>query len=49
MGLSVEPLAWKGSADIFALATANALIIRPENAPPAEAGALVQMVDLTAL
>ncbi len=28
----VEPLAWKGSADIYTLARANALIVREENA-----------------
>ncbi|MDP9174714.1 MAG: molybdopterin molybdotransferase MoeA [Planctomycetota bacterium] len=30
-GRSVMPLAWIGSADVFTLARANALIIRPEN------------------
>jgi molybdopterin molybdotransferase len=37
-GSTVTPLSWKGSADIFTLAAANALIIRPENAPAAAAG-----------
>lgn len=45
-GLRVEPLQWKSSADIFTLANANALIIRPEHAPPAVAGDLVSMIDL---
>ena len=49
MGLSVEPLQWKGSADVFTLANANALIIRSESAPPAAAGELVQMIDLSNL
>jgi molybdopterin molybdotransferase len=39
-GSSVTPLSWNGSADIYTLAAANALIIRPENAPPAAAGEL---------
>jgi molybdopterin molybdotransferase len=37
-GSTVTPLSWKGSADIYTLARANALIIRPENAPPAVSG-----------
>jgi molybdopterin molybdotransferase len=36
-GSAITPLSWKGSADIYTLAAANALIIRPENAPPAAA------------
>ena len=45
-GSRVEPLGWKGSADLFTLARANALIIRPEDAPPASAGDVVRIVSL---
>jgi molybdopterin molybdotransferase len=45
-GDRVRPLAWKGSADIFTLAKADALIIRPENAPVAAAGERVQVIRL---
>jgi len=43
---AARPLSWKGSADIFTLAKAQGLIIRPENAPAAEAGELVRVVML---
>ena len=46
IGSSVEPLKWNGSADIYTLALANALIIRAEDAPPAAAGDAVQVIDL---
>lgn len=42
----VRPLAWKGSADIFTLAQANALILRPENDPPHLAGETVELMEL---
>ncbi len=49
IGSSVEPLSWNGSADIYTLARANSLIIRPEDAPPAAAGDIVQLIDLSCL
>lgn len=45
-GTSLQPLEWKGSADVFTLAQANALIIRPEIAPPAEAGQSVPYLEI---
>lgn len=45
-GTKIEPLTWKGSADIYTLAKANALLIRPENAPAAAAGDTVEVIDL---
>jgi molybdopterin molybdotransferase len=45
-GKKVHPLAWKGSADVFTLATADALIVRPENAPPAAIGQTVQLLEV---
>lgn len=42
----VEPLPWKGSADIYTLARADALIIRPENAPAAAVGEHVPLIPL---
>jgi molybdopterin molybdotransferase len=45
-GHSIRPLEWKGSADIFTLAAANALIIRPENAPELPAGATAPIIEL---
>jgi molybdopterin molybdotransferase len=41
-GTIVTPLAWKGSADLFTLAIANALLVRPENQPALEPGAAVR-------
>lgn len=43
-GSSVAPLNWKGSADIFTLARANALLVRPENDPPRAAGDNVRLM-----
>lgn len=45
-GSTVTPLGWKGSADLFTLATANALVIRPEDAPAASAGDTVRVLGL---
>ena len=45
-GSAVRPLGWKGSADLFTLARANALVIRPEDAPPAAAGDVVRVLPL---
>ncbi len=43
---TVEPLNWKGSADIYTLAKANALIIRPESQPALGTGARVDVIRL---
>lgn len=40
----VRPLQWKGSADLFTLATANALLVRPENHPAQPAGASMRVL-----
>ena len=45
-GGCVRPLPWKGSADIYTLARADALVIRPENAAAAAAGELVPVLPL---
>jgi molybdopterin molybdotransferase len=42
----VLPLRWKGSGDVFSLAAADVLIVRPENDPPREAGYEVEIVEL---
>jgi len=42
----IQPLNWKGSADIYTLAAANALIIREENAPALAIGATVLAVKM---
>jgi molybdopterin molybdotransferase len=43
---TVTPLAWKGSADIFTLAAANALLVRPENEPALGKGTLVRVLEI---
>lgn len=43
---AVTPMTWKGSADIFTLATANALLVRVENEPPLAKGTLVRVLEL---
>jgi molybdopterin molybdotransferase len=45
-GSAVRPLNWKGSADIYTLAAANSLIIRPADAPPADAGTTVPLLEI---
>lgn len=40
------PLPWKGSADIFTLARADALLPRPENDPPIAAGQTVRVMAI---
>ncbi len=45
-GSTVTPLGWKGSADLFTLARANALVIRPEDAPAAAAGDVARVLSL---
>jgi molybdopterin molybdotransferase len=42
----IDPLEWKGSADIYTLAAANALIIREENAPAAAVGVRVGCIRM---
>jgi molybdopterin molybdotransferase len=46
LGSTVRPLNWKGSADIYTLALANALIVRPADAPPASAGTIVSLIEI---
>ena len=45
-GTRVRALSWKGSADLFTLAEANALLVRRENEPALEAGAVVRVIEL---
>jgi len=45
-GSIAQPLAWKSSADVFTLAQADALLIRPENDPPHCAGATCRLLRL---
>jgi molybdopterin molybdotransferase len=42
----VRPLTWKGSADLYTLAQAQALIVHPANAPARPAGATVDILPL---
>ena len=43
---SVRPLAWKGSADIYTLAAADVLLVRPENAPAARTGDPIDVLEV---
>lgn len=43
-GQTAHPLTWKGSADVFTLAQASALLPRPEHAPALPAGAPVHVL-----
>ena len=43
---TVRPLFWKGSADVFTLARANALLARAENEPALQAGTRVRVLML---
>jgi molybdopterin molybdotransferase len=45
-GLLVTPLAWKGSADLFTLAAADALLIRSENENAQPIGATVRIMEI---
>jgi molybdopterin molybdotransferase len=45
-GPEVTPLGWKGSADLFTLATADGLMVRPENEGPLPAGATVRVLEI---
>jgi hypothetical protein len=40
------PLEWKGSADVYTLAAANALLVRAENESALAAGAAVRVLEL---
>jgi molybdopterin molybdotransferase len=44
---TIRPLAYKGSADLFTLAHANALLVRAENEPPVGKGTLVRVLDIS--
>jgi molybdopterin molybdotransferase len=41
-----RPLQWRGSADVFTLAQADALLVRPENDPQRPAGSRVQLLEV---
>jgi molybdopterin molybdotransferase len=41
-----RPLGWKGSADVFTLARADALLVRPENDPQRPMGSRVQLLEV---
>ena len=43
---TITPLKWKGSADLFTLAAANALLVRGENDPPVPKGTLVRVLEI---
>jgi molybdopterin molybdotransferase len=43
---SIRPLAWKGSADLFTLAAANALLVRGENEPALPMGTVVRVLEI---
>jgi molybdopterin molybdotransferase len=43
---SVRPLTWKGSADLFTLAAANALLVRGENEPALPLGTIVRVLEI---
>jgi len=39
-------LAWRGSADVFTLARANALLVREENEPALPKGTMVRVLEI---
>jgi molybdopterin molybdotransferase len=45
-GKSLLPLKWIGSADVYTLAQANALLIRPENQPALDVGATAEFIEI---
>ncbi len=45
-GRSVTPLHWRGSADVFTLAAADALIVRPADDLPRAAGEPVEVLEI---
>jgi molybdopterin molybdotransferase len=45
-GVLAQPLEWKGSGDVFTLAAAHGLLLRPGNEPPRPAGSMVRILSL---
>ncbi len=45
-GATVQPLQWKGSADLFTLAVANALLVRADGAPAARQEDIVRILEI---
>lgn len=45
-GARVTPLEWKGSADVFTLARANVLLVRPENDPAHPSDAMATLLEI---
>lgn len=43
---TIAPLKWKGSADLFTLAEANVLLVRPENDPALPKGTVVRVLEI---
>jgi molybdopterin biosynthesis enzyme len=43
---SITPLRWTGSADLFTLARANVLLVRPENDPPLPRGTILRVLEI---
>jgi molybdopterin molybdotransferase len=43
---AVEVLTWRGSADVFTLARANALLVRAENDPALPKGTMVRVLEI---
>jgi molybdopterin biosynthesis enzyme len=43
---TITPLAWRGSADLFTLAQANVLLVRPENDPALPKGTVLRVLDI---
>jgi molybdopterin molybdotransferase len=43
---TITPLKWKGSADLFTLAQANVLLVRPENDPTLPKGTVVRVLEV---
>lgn len=43
---TITPLNWKGSADLFTLAEANVLLVRPENDPALPRGTVVRVLEI---
>jgi molybdopterin molybdotransferase len=45
-GTVATPLGWKGSADLFTLATADGLLVREENEGTRSAGDVVRVLEI---
>lgn len=43
---NITPLKWKGSADLFTLARANVLLVRPENDPTIPKGTIIRVLEI---